>query len=150
MKLVITVGNRLVEADAAGARVHDVLAGRTLPDGVELVEGGLAGLDLLGLVERSERVVFVDRVDGFGRPGDVVLLDVEQWREASAARFDHAGGLSYLLRALPFVCPERVPHVRVVGIEGDPTPAGVATAADLAVAAITDASAPEVAHALRV
>ena len=44
---IICVGNRLVAADAAGPQVHDRLAGRPLPPGVELVDGGLQGLDLL-------------------------------------------------------------------------------------------------------
>ena len=40
-----------------------------LPAGIELIEGGLAGLNLLPLLERGGRVVFVDAVSGFYRTG---------------------------------------------------------------------------------
>ncbi|MBI3976747.1 MAG: hydrogenase maturation protease [Chloroflexi bacterium] len=131
MKRIICVGNRFIPADAAGPRVYDALVRRELPDGVQVVDGGLAGLDLLRFVEGVERVVFVDRVVGFGRPGEVVVLDAVEAAVAGGTRYDHAAGLTYLLRALPVVCEGALPDVLLVGIEGEPDEAAIAAAAAL-------------------
>ncbi len=122
--------------DNAGPRVHDHLVRRRLPAGLEVVDGGLAGLNLLRLAEGARRLVFVDQVRGFAPPDAVVVLT----REAAlagggAAGFGHGGGLGYLLAALPAACEGPLPAVRVVGLEAPCTGAAVARAAALALAA---------------
>jgi hydrogenase maturation protease len=98
---------------------------------VDVVNGGLAGLDLLRFVEGAERVVFVDAVTGFGRSGEVVVFRAsEAVREPSGA-YDHSAGLAYLLRVLPEVCEGAVPGVFVVGIEGNPDDGAIEAAADI-------------------
>ena len=140
MRRVICVGNRFVDADAAGPRVFDQLGGVTLPDGVEIVDGGLGGIDLVGFVDGCERVVFVDAIDGFAAPGSVVLLSAADAAGAQAdgreEPFGHGAGLGYLLRALPLLCERAVPDVRVVGVEGPPDDALVRKAAALALRAL--------------
>ncbi|MBI5502054.1 MAG: hydrogenase maturation protease [Deltaproteobacteria bacterium] len=117
MTRIVCVGNRWVAADAAGPRVHDRLAAAALPPGVELVDGGLGGLDLAPLVEGAERVVFVDAVAGFAAPGDFVVLEGPALEAIGAEPFGHGAGLAWLLRALPLVCETGVPRVAVVGLE---------------------------------
>jgi Ni,Fe-hydrogenase maturation factor len=75
-------------------------------------------LDLLRFVEGAERVVFVDRVEGFGRPGEVVVLGADQAAQAAAPRYDHTAGLAYLLNALPYLRDGAIAEVFVVGVEG--------------------------------
>lgn len=132
MRRIICIGNRHHPEDAAGPRVYDLLRRRGLPDGIELIDGGLAGLNLLRYLERAERVVFVDRVSGFGRPGEVLSLDLEEATAAAMRRYDHTGGLAYLLRVLPAVCEGPTPGIRIVGIEGKADDAAIADAAALA------------------
>lgn len=133
MNRIICIGNRLIHEDAAGPAVYDRLCGATLPDDVELVDGGLAGLDLLRFLDGAERVVFVDSVSGYGAPNEVLVLDADDVGAAAADRYDHAAGLPYLLRALPHVVEERAPEVVMVGVEGNPDDRALARAADLAV-----------------
>lgn len=118
---IICIGNRLVAADAAGMMVFDRLQEKVLPKGVELIEGGLAGLNLLPLLEKGGRVVFVDAVQGFTRPGEVVLLDAHEIGGiASGAHYDHSAGLPYVLAVLPRVCDGRPPEeIFLVGLEGE-------------------------------
>jgi hydrogenase maturation protease len=119
---IICVGSRLSDSDAAGPRVHDRLAASALPEGVELVDGGLAGLDLARFVAGARRVVFVDAVRGFSpasRPSAVVVLEAREVAAEAPARFDHAAGLPYLLRALEATAPERAVRIDVVGVEGE-------------------------------
>jgi hydrogenase maturation protease len=131
MKRIICVGNRFSSADQAGPLVHDWLAKRRLPPDVELIDGGLAGLDLLRFVEGAETVVFVDAVTGYGTSDGVCVLDPEEAARYASGSFDHAAGLGYLLRVLPCVCEKTAPVVSLVGIEGVPTAGLIAEAGEL-------------------
>ena len=114
---VICLGNRYLAADDLGCRVYDYLATQDLPGDIELIDGGLCGLDLLNLVEGRQRVVFVDAVAGIADAGAVVVLSQDQVA-AYAGRYGHAAGLPYLLGLLPQVCAAPLPHVALVGGRG--------------------------------
>ncbi len=145
MKRIICIGNRLLDADAAGPRVFDLLAaGPQVPD-VDLVDGGIAGLNLLGLIDGAERVVFVDSVSGYAPAGGVVVLMPAEI-PAPEQVYDHGAGLPYLLAVLPQVCDRPPAEVCLVGIE---VPAGNAAIAEAARLACELASAgPEVCAAV--
>lgn len=134
MTRIICVGNAYVAADSAGPAVHSLLEGRHLPADVELIDGGVCGLDLLPRVEGAGRVVFVDRVCGFAPRDSVVVLRGEDAVEAvTEADSSHALGLAYLLRVLPHVCRGPLPEVFLVGVEGEGDSPAIRRAADVAV-----------------
>lgn len=114
---IICLGNRYVPGDDVGCRVFDYLAGISTPASVEIIDGGLCGLDLLRSVEGRRRVVFADAVTGMGKPGKIVELNREQVADY-AERYGHSAGLPYLLRLLPQVCQPPVPDIALVGAEG--------------------------------
>jgi len=132
MRRIICIGNRYAAQDAAGPAVYDHLRRLQLPAGLELIDGGLAGLDLLRYLEDAELVVFVDSVSGFGAPNTVLILAEEEVAVLASSRYDHSAGLAYLLRILPEVCEGVLPQVRLIGIEGDPDQAAIGEAATLA------------------
>ena len=118
---IICIGNRYVAADSAGLQVFDCIqAMPPLPAGIELVEGGLAGLNLLPLLERGGRVVFVDAVRGFAQAGDIVVLSHREILQAPGQfHFGHEAGLAYLLTVLPKVCDGELPEdIVLLGLEG--------------------------------
>ncbi len=129
---IICVGNGFASLDDAGPRVYDLLAGRERPPQVEVIDGGLGGLDLLRFVEGAQRVIFVDAVRGFAKPGEVMELSAEDGARSAADGYDHAAGLAYLLRALPHVLEGEAPEVSLVGIETPATEEAVSRAADMA------------------
>jgi hydrogenase maturation protease len=134
---IICIGNRFIGEDASGLLVYDRLqAVDPLPAGVEVIEGGLAGLNLLPLLERGGRVVFVDAVHGFTGPDQIVVLDGRQIRGAkSSSHYDHGAGLPYLLAVLPAVCEGQPPEeIVLVGLEGRSSPPTVERAARLSLA----------------
>jgi hydrogenase maturation protease len=114
---ILCIGNRLVAGDDLGPRVHDRLAAAALPAGVELIDGGVRGLDLLRLIDGCRRVIFVDAVSGFGPPGTVLALPAAALAGETPAAYGHAGGLNYLLEVAPMVCTVPLPMLTVVGIE---------------------------------
>lgn len=131
---IICVGNDLRPEDSLGPRVFGLLSGRELGDGVQVVDGGLQGLNLLGLVERSERVVFVDSLSGFGKPGEVQVLSDSDPSVELPSDFGHSSGLGYLLRALEVGCDGTPPRWDVVGAEGTPDGGIVSAVAERALA----------------
>lgn len=137
-RAIVCIGNRLVAEDQAGLLVYDRLRHGLLPRGVDLVEGGLAGLNLLPLLERGGRVIFVDQVRGFSEGDSIVILRSEEILAAgTAVHFDHQAGLPYLLAVLPQVCEgEMAEEVALVGLEGQCSPATIEKAAALCIAMV--------------
>jgi hydrogenase maturation protease len=138
MNRIICIGQRYCAGDVAGPAVYDRLVAMA-PPGVEVIDGGLAGLGLLRFMEGARRVVFVDTLCGFGRPQQVMALDPAEVASLAESSYGHSAGLPYLLRALPAVCEGRAPEIAIVGIEGAPDEHAASEAATLAVAL---ASAP--------
>jgi hydrogenase maturation protease len=76
--LVAGVGNVFLGDDGFGVEVVRRLAGRGLPEGVEVVEFGIRGLDLAyALQDDYDAVIFVDATPRGGKPGTVYLLEPE-------------------------------------------------------------------------
>jgi len=116
---IICIGNRFFEPDAAGPRVYDMLASNPLPEGVQLIDGGLAGLNLLSCLEQTDLVIFVDTVSGFrDTPGIIVMNTFDSLHIPSD--YDHNSGLGYLLRVAPLVITENLPEIVLVGIQSGP------------------------------
>jgi hydrogenase maturation protease len=137
---VICIGNHFVREDSAGLAVLALLQEmQPLPGETALVEGGLAGLNLLPLLEQGGRVVFVDAVNGFTQPGEIVLLDYQDIiRSSDEFHFDHGAGLAYLLAVLPKVCDGPLPEeIVLVGLEGKCTTETIEHAARLSVTIAT-------------
>ncbi len=77
-KIVIGVGNRLRGDDGFGLRVVEDLK-QGYPDaGVEFIEGGTLGLDLLRHFERAEQLVLVDAMDLGAEPGRVFRFEADE------------------------------------------------------------------------
>ena len=77
--LVIGLGNPLMGDDGIGLAALEQLGGsRQLPGGVELVDGGTWGMNLLPLIEDADRVVFLDAIDAGHSPGALIELEREQ------------------------------------------------------------------------
>jgi hydrogenase maturation protease len=76
--LVAGVGNVFLGDDGFGVEVVRRLAGRDLPEGVEVADFGIRGMDLAyALQDDYEAVVFVDATPRGERPGTVYLIEPE-------------------------------------------------------------------------
>ena len=76
--LVAGVGNIFLGDDAFGVEVAQRLLRRGLPDGAQVVDFGIRGLDLTyALLDGYEAVVLVDAIPRGGRPGTLYVLEVD-------------------------------------------------------------------------
>ena len=76
--LVAGIGNIFLGDDGFGVEVVKRLAGRRLPEGVEVKDFGIRGMDLAyALQDDYDLVVFVDATPRGGEPGTVYLIEPE-------------------------------------------------------------------------
>jgi hydrogenase maturation protease len=99
--VVIGLGNVVMSDDGLG--VHAVARLRVrfqIPDEVELVEGGTAGLLLLPYLADARRAIIIDAIDTGAAPGTPLRLDGADWQSMFAERMSvHDVGLADLLGA---------------------------------------------------
>lgn len=131
---IVCVGNALIPQDAAGWRTYDVLTRRPVPAGIDIVDGGLAGLNLLWCFDGADRVVFVDAVLDAPHGADVEVVGPADVRDADADAFGHAAGLGYLLRAHDALAGAAAPEVFVVAVPSTADQATIERAAGVSLA----------------
>lgn len=133
---IICIGNRYFAPDSAGPKVYDILNQQTISSSIQLIDGGLASLNLLSFFEDTDLVVFVDAVSGFfGAPG-VGQIDLQEVASPSK-EYDHNAGLAYLLQIAPQVIDGPMPIINLIGVEGEPTVARCREAAQLCLHLVT-------------
>lgn len=74
--MVLGVGNTLYSDDGFGIKVVEKLeSDYSFPDHVTIVDGGVLGVNLLGVISNAERLIVVDTILNRGRPGDIHRLE---------------------------------------------------------------------------
>jgi hydrogenase maturation protease len=99
--VVLGLGNLMRTDDAVGMlatqRLRD--SGR-LPDGVEVLEGGTLGLDLLGLLFGATHLLVLDAVSFGAEPGTMRRFEGEEVSRLPTAKSVHLLGLSDLINVM--------------------------------------------------
>lgn len=73
--VVLGVGNILLSDEGVGVRVVErFLETYEVPDGVEVIDGGTAGMELLDALSRLDLLVVVDAVKANRPPGTVMII----------------------------------------------------------------------------
>jgi hydrogenase maturation protease len=68
-KLILGIGNVLLKDEGIGVRVAERMQQMSLPPDVEVLEGGVKGLDLIYFIEGRDKVIVVDAVKAGAPPG---------------------------------------------------------------------------------
>lgn len=126
---IICLGNRFLASDDLGCRVYDCLAGMAMPQAVDVIDGGLCGLDLLRLLEGRPRVVFADAMAGLANNNIIAVLDRDEVA-ALAVNYGHSAGLPYLAHMLPHACRPPWPEISLVGADAAANDATVSAMAE--------------------
>jgi hydrogenase maturation protease len=137
LRKIICLGNRFTAWDSAGMVVYDRLKRLSLPPNVDVVDGGLLGLNLLSFMEGADQVVLIDAVHGFGRPGQIIVLQMEEVLSIADELYDRVSHLGHLLKALPRVLG-LIPELVLLGIEGEYSEESIGRAVDAAITLTTD------------
>jgi len=118
--LILGLGNLLLRDEGVGVHTVNALTQRhRLPDGVRVVDGGTAGMDLLDLVAGCERLIVCDAVRSDEPPGSAFRIGGDDMAAFFAARISpHQIGLSDVLANLELL-GERPAQITIVGIVPD-------------------------------
>jgi hydrogenase maturation protease len=97
--LVLGVGNLLLQDEGAGVRaLNEFMGNYDIPDGVEFLDGGTSGLELLHHIEGRDCLVILDVVKSGKAPGTVIRMEGEQVPALLRQKISHHQlGLSDLL-----------------------------------------------------
>ncbi|UNC92285.1 HyaD/HybD family hydrogenase maturation endopeptidase [Candidatus Contubernalis alkaliaceticus] len=79
--LVLGVGNILMADEGIGVQIINKMQNLDLPENVELLDGGTAGLDLIPYMKDKKKIIVIDCVDTEDPPGTVyrmTSLDLEE------------------------------------------------------------------------
>jgi hydrogenase maturation protease len=82
--LVLGVGNLLLGDEGVGIHAVRRLGEQSLPPHVDLLDGGTAGVDLLGFMSGYEKVVIIDAVDAGEEPGTIFRFTPQDVASGSA------------------------------------------------------------------
>jgi hydrogenase maturation protease len=80
MKRIIGCGNLLMQDEGIGVHLIEYLRDKRVPSGVELVDGGCSGFDLLGFIQESRQVIIVDAIKAAGQPGDIYKFSPDDYQ----------------------------------------------------------------------
>ncbi|MEN6348982.1 MAG: HyaD/HybD family hydrogenase maturation endopeptidase [Syntrophomonas sp.] len=97
--VVLGLGNLLFQDEGIGIHAIDKLKKNgSLAGKAELIDGGTAGLMMLGLVENASRLIIVDAIDGNLAPGTIQRLEgAEVSIYASQKLYSHQMGFQEIL-----------------------------------------------------
>ncbi len=114
MNRIVCIGNQFVRGDDFGPRVYASLLKRTLPDTIQVIDGGIAGLNLLNFFDGCERLIFVDSLGEDISPDEILILKDDELITEEAA-YSHASGLGYVLQADRAIRSSISPQIFLVG-----------------------------------
>ena len=144
--LILGLGNILLGDEGLGVRAAERLAQRfELPVGVEVVDGGTSGLDLIDILAGRDHVIVLDAVDADAGPGSLVHLNESAipigWQTKQS---HHQLGLGDVLAALALLelAPRAMTVIGLVPAEMEPglelSPVVAARLDDLVDAAVVE------------
>jgi hydrogenase maturation protease len=115
---VLGLGNILLKDEGVGVHAVNAIKGRyAFPPDVEVIDGGTLGLDLLPLIEKRDRILFVDAVDFGKEPGYVGVIDDDAIPSTLMAKMSvHHIGLSDVLFAAKLL-DIKPSKLRLIGIQ---------------------------------
>ncbi len=145
--LIIGLGNPLRGDDGVGPRVVTELRRRGLPEGVEAIDAGTGGLDLLRVMEGRDAVIVVDAAEVGREPGTFVRFTPEEVRLQLRGRgFSlHDAGLAEAL-ALASALAHPLPPITLFGVQPERIgwEEGLSPAVEEAIPALVEAILREV------
>jgi len=95
MVRILCIGNRFYYPDDFGIRIYEALLQRDLGSEIEVVEGGVGGMNLALYFEDDAEILIVD----YGRTDQKIMhkADIDA---IDIASFDHANAFLYLLKTV--------------------------------------------------
>jgi hydrogenase maturation protease len=122
--LVLGLGNIIIKDEGVGVRVAERMQQMSLPPDVEVLDGGIKGLDLLDFIEDRKKVIVVDAVKAGAPPGTLFrFTDKDIAGKKGMLRSAHGIDFSDVIAISAFM--GKKPDIVFIGIEPEDLGAGM-------------------------
>ncbi|MBI5580194.1 MAG: HyaD/HybD family hydrogenase maturation endopeptidase [Deltaproteobacteria bacterium] len=115
--MILGIGSILYSDDGFGIRViEQIQRDYEFPDTVQVVDGGVLGINLLGVISKPKQLIVVDTLRNKGKPGDLYRLEGDAIPERIRAK--NSLHQVVFLEALT-LCQalDNVPQTVIIGVE---------------------------------
>jgi hydrogenase maturation protease len=115
--LVLGVGNILLTDEGVGIRVIERIQERyAFPDNVSVLDGGVLGLSLLGVISEADHLIVVDAVRNGREPGSLYRLEGDQVPKRILAK-NSLHQVDFLETLTSCQALDKVPETVILGVE---------------------------------
>ena len=115
--MILGVGCILYSDEGFGVRViEEILRRYEFPDNVSVVDGGVLGVNLLGVISQADDLIVVDAVRNKGKPGQMYRLAGKQIPERIRAK-NSLHQVDFLEALTLCQALDKVPETIIVGVE---------------------------------
>ena len=115
--MILGVGCILYSDEGFGVRVIETLQERyEFPDNVMVVDGGVLGINLLGVISKPNHLIVVDAIRNKGKPGDLYRLEGDAIPERIRAK-NSLHQVDFLEALTLCQALDKVPETVILGIE---------------------------------
>jgi len=128
--LILGVGNILLSDEGVGCRTVEELEQRyQFPEAVRLLDGGTAGMELIGAISEADHLILIDALAAGRPPGTVVRVEGEDVPATFQTRISpHQLGISDVLAAAT-ITGDLPASMVLFGIEPESMATGLALSA---------------------
>ena len=115
--MIMGVGSILMTDEGFGVRIVEALESQyDFPENVSVVDGGVLGLNLLGIIAEADHLIVIDAVRNKGNPGDLYRLTGEDIPERVRAK-NSLHQIDFLETLTLCQAVGEVPETIVLGVE---------------------------------
>ncbi len=115
--MILGVGNLLFSDEGFGIRVIQALERRyRFPTNVSIVDGGVLGVGLMGIMSQADELIVVDVIRNNGKPGDLYRLAGDAIPERIRAK-NSLHQIDFLEALTLCQALDKVPETVIVGVE---------------------------------
>lgn len=112
--LILGLGNVLMGDEGIGIKAIEFLQDKELPEGVDLLDGGTGGFQLLSLFQSYEHIIIIDAALGGDTPGQIRVLKPRYASDFPRSLTSHDIGLKDLLQSAELL--EDLPEITLLAI----------------------------------
>ena len=115
--MVLGIGNLLFADEGFGVRVISrLLQEYQFPENVSIEDGGVLGVNLLGIISHADHLIVVDAVRNKGNPGDLYRIEGKDVPERIRAK-NSLHQVDFLEALTLCQVMEKVPETVILGVE---------------------------------
>jgi len=115
--MIMGVGNILFSDEGFGIRVVEALQERyDFPDNVSLIDGGVLGINLMGIIAEADQLIVVDVIRNKGNPGDLYRIAGTEIPDRIRAK-NSLHQIDFLEALTLCQALDKVPETVIVGVE---------------------------------